>query len=612
MLSKRDFLAIVLMMLALFFIFQFSQVIKAQGNNYDVNEYAGDSAEGKVTEVAAALNTHSAKDAVNREFAGVVWYVGDTASNTAKAVEQWCYYRNYRVVYYEDVPKPVENYQLKMIVFDTAGINLEKRTGKVKKLAETMGVPMVFSGLPEPEVIRRSSNVRTLLGISEVKADSVKTEGIQIFKGFLLGGETVFKASGSEEKKYEDLELNMPWYATGLGTKTYMVALMDEEEVSPYDFPKIIWRNYHHGAFVYAVNGDYINGNMGLGFLDAFMYEASDYELHPVANANIVSLTDFPYLANENDEKMKRTYSRDVEATLRDVAWPGFVSMASRSDLRLTSFFTTKYDYGDSSEPNGKYVEFYLQQLKEVSAEAGKSMAFKGNKSLDEKIKEDNEFYRNLGINYNFRTLFFRSFNKSMVNSIKASGFENGSIISVEADDDCILKYVSDRITRQAVTAQCDRYSFKSNLLQKSILTSIGYSNVLINMNNVVWPESIADEWQNYFDLVYSNMTTYWSKTCGMDKATASESDARIRKMMACSYSIKADETNPLKLTVEMSGTSDCWFILRTHNAALDKMSDGEYRELEEFVYLLHVKEGTTEIILDDTDDVFRYRTPFD
>ena len=28
-------------------------------------------AEGKVTEVAAALNTHSAKDAVNREFAGV-------------------------------------------------------------------------------------------------------------------------------------------------------------------------------------------------------------------------------------------------------------------------------------------------------------------------------------------------------------------------------------------------------------------------------------------------------------------------------------------------------------------------------------------------------------
>ena len=66
MLSKRDFLAIVLMMLALFFIFQFSQVIKAQGNNFDVNEYAGDSAEGKVTEVAAALNTHSAKDAVNR------------------------------------------------------------------------------------------------------------------------------------------------------------------------------------------------------------------------------------------------------------------------------------------------------------------------------------------------------------------------------------------------------------------------------------------------------------------------------------------------------------------------------------------------------------------
>ena len=612
MLSKRDFFAMMLMMLALFFIFQFSQVIKAQGNNYDVNEYAGDSADGKESDAAVTLNTLTSADARKYTYDDTVWFVGDRNSETALAVEQWCYYRNYRIEYFDSIPDPVNGYHVLMVVFDTANVELVNKVVKLKKLAETMGSVMVFSGLPDTGVIRENSKIRELFGITEVIRDNIETEGIQMFGGFLLGGETILKANTAEEKKYEDISLNMPWFDTGLGTKTYIVALMDEDDVFPYDFPKLLWRNYFHGAFVYAVNGDYLKGNMGIGFLDAMVYDTSDYSIYPVVNANIVSLTDFPYLANENDEKILRTYSRNVETTLRDVAWPGFVSMTSRSDLRLTGFFTTKYDYNDSAEPDGKYVPFYLQQLKEVGAEAGRSLAYKGNISLEEKIKKDNDFFKEIGINYNFRVLFTRNFDKSMVEKLKSTGFTTGCIVNQGDGDEQLFGYVSDSILKQEITAGCADYSFGSHLLQKSILTSLGYSNVLIDMSNVVWPESVEDEWQNYFDVVYSNMTTYWSDTCGFEKTTASEGDARTRKMLSTSFKAVTDPADPLKINLEMSGSGDCWFVLRTHNAAIESMSSGEYEELEEFVYLLHVNEGTTEIILDDKDDVFRYRNPFD
>ena len=42
MVSRRNFFSIVMMMAALTFMFQFSQIIKENASNYDVNEYAGE------------------------------------------------------------------------------------------------------------------------------------------------------------------------------------------------------------------------------------------------------------------------------------------------------------------------------------------------------------------------------------------------------------------------------------------------------------------------------------------------------------------------------------------------------------------------------------------
>ena len=41
MISRRNFFSMTLMMAALFFLFQFSQIMKEQENDYHTNEYVG-------------------------------------------------------------------------------------------------------------------------------------------------------------------------------------------------------------------------------------------------------------------------------------------------------------------------------------------------------------------------------------------------------------------------------------------------------------------------------------------------------------------------------------------------------------------------------------------
>ena len=158
---------------------------------------------------------------------------------------------------------------------------------------------MIFGDLPDAEYIDSDEDLKTLLGITKVVDPAVHVEGVQIFKGFLFGGETVYAANKKipEESRFEDLDLDIAWYDTGLGTKTYIVGIMDEELVHPYDFPKMIWRSYYNGTFIYAVNGDYLQGMMGIGFLDAMLYDTKAYYIYPVVNANSIVFSDFPYLS---------------------------------------------------------------------------------------------------------------------------------------------------------------------------------------------------------------------------------------------------------------------------------------------------------------------------
>ena len=595
MLSKRDFLSIFLMMVTLFFIFQFLQVVKDSGNNYDVNEYAAD--------IDIKASDMEVKQADSK-----VWFIGDVNGGVGDAVKQWCTYTRQELICFSEIPAPEYNSNVEAIIIDPSTCDIINKTDKIEELTKMKKV-LIFGDLPDAGYVDGDETLKKMLGITKVVNPAVHVEGVQVFSGFLLGGESVYIAHKDkpEEAEYEDLDLDIAWYDTGLGTKTYIVGVMDEDEVHPYDFPKMMWRSNYNGGFIYAVNGDYLKGMMGIGFLDSMMYDTKEYYLYPVVNANNVVFSDFPYFSEENSEKIKSIYSRSTNYFQKDIVWPGVISMAANREFIMTCFMSDRYDYENESDINIHEVKFYLQQLKEHKAEAGISLDHKGDVTLSDKIKDSRDFYKKAGIGYQFRALYLSKWSDELKKVLEEQEPGIRTVVCGERGNEQAISFCSDNVTLQYTTNIANEYSFKAALLYKSLLTSLGYTNVLVDMNNVIWPEGKDDEWQNYFDHLYSYVTTYWSDRLAFDATTISESDARIRRMLSVRYSTNKKEDDQIVLT--SSGADENYFVLRTHDREIDKVSDNaEFKRIEKDAYLLKVKPGQTVITLKESGEVYKLK----
>ena len=173
MLSKRDFLSIFLMMVTLFFIFQFVQVVKDNENNYDVNDH--------VIEVGLKASDVEVKDADT-----CVWLVGDINGGVGDAVRQWCTYTRQELKIFSEIPAPEPGSNVEAIVIDPATCDILNKTDKIEELTQ-MGSTIIFGDLPDASYVDSDEKLKSLLGITKVVKPEVHVEGVQIFQGFLLG-----------------------------------------------------------------------------------------------------------------------------------------------------------------------------------------------------------------------------------------------------------------------------------------------------------------------------------------------------------------------------------------------------------------------------------------
>ncbi|MCM1100011.1 MAG: DUF2194 domain-containing protein [Clostridium sp.] len=606
MVSRRNFFSIMMMMAVLIFMFQFSQVIKENASNYDINEYAaseplsgGERWQGKDVGELAVFGEES------------VLFLGDADSDTGRMVAEWCNYtkRDLTVMAGTSAYDSVRLGLPGLVLIDSRDVDVARETDMLVELARA-GTPLIFCSLPEPDVIGEREELAGLLGITRIE-DRVSVQGVHLFSGFLLGGEAVYKAQTEEEEKKQDLELNIPWYVTGKGTKTYMVGMLNENQVEREDFPRIIWRNSYEDTMVFAVNGDYMSGDAGLGILDAMMYEMQSYSVYPVVNAQNIVVADFPNLAEENAAGLAAVYSREPKAAIQDIMLPGIVSMSLNNRLRLTCFFNTKYDYTDSAQPKGEDIPFYLQQMKEINAEAGRSLNCGEETALEEKLESDRNFYESAGSNYRFLAAYTEKLPEDPERILTAeAGLGDIRTLAVaEGADLPLLSYCGEDVTLQKITNSACEYSYSEDLRMRSIATALGYSNVLIDMHPVMWPQSKEDQWEQYFDEVFSNVSTYWTRYDGFEYTNLSESDARLRSFLNLDYET-ARESDRISLSVEGAG-GDAWFILRLHGEAVRSVQNGEYEELETGAYLIHATSDQVEILLQRAGDVLEYTGPF-
>ena len=589
MVSKRNFFSITVMMFVLLFLFQFSMVLRDRQNAYDTNINLS----RRTSDGNEAWSQETSRTSEYFQEKKNIIFIGNASGNMGKAVSRWGIYIKQPVYSYDSIAafEKTEKTLPQMLILESETYALGENLAVLEKL-EKQGVVIVFGCLEDPKLLTENADLRKFLGIQKIVSEETELTGAKLFEGLLLGGESIYETpEKEEEKKRQDLDLKVPWYQVGSGTKTYMVGLLPEEsgkDVENEDLPTLIWRNGMDKGSVFAVVGDYLKDSSASGFLHGMLAEAFPYALYPVVNAQNLSMVDFPVFADENNGEIQKLYSESVTGMVRDIMWPSLISITEQSGMKMTCFVEPQEDYLDEIEPNGVFMEFYLKQMKEQDAEAGLSLQYKAVNSLEDKLERDADFFEKTGSSYIYGAAFADRGELDEIWKLTDSGLlKNISTLTCEYTEDYpVVSYGTDSITLQCSTSDGMNYTYRGDIRMKSIQSALGYTNIMLNMQDIFWPEQETDRWEIMQKQFSSNLLTYWKNFSCFSNTTLSESDARVRSFLKLDYShSREDDEITLKTTEPGS-----WFILRTHGEEIEEIEGGSWEKIEEDAYLICVE----------------------
>lgn len=611
MVSRRKYISMTLMMLVLLFMFQFTQVIKDMDNEYNINEFAFSQNLPKEENVWKSNITDETdvQNSILEESQQYVVYLGDLQGQIGNVVSQWCLYTKRTVKEIAQIEDVLKISEVEVLLIDAEALDAGRDINILLSLADR-GMSMIFCNLPEASVIAASEKWRSLLGIQSVEMQQVTVKGIKLFSGFLLGGETIYRIEEEEDAERQDLDLTMPYYVASGTTKTYMLGMLDDTKIKNEYLPAIIWRNSYKDARIFLVNGDYMYDNTGIGILTAMMAEMHTYDLYPIVNAQNLSIANFPGFAEENSEELMRLYSRTASDIYRDVFWPGIAATTRKNLLKETLFYMPQSQYLDENEPLDTDYVFYLKELNEQGAEAGISLNNRSDVSMEEKLTADDLFYKEANDGYVFTAGYVE--NTAELEEIKEKGLlGNESLQSLHTivkgyeQERPIFEFLTDAITVQSTTSDGFAYTFSQDLRMRSLQTALGYSNILLDMYELTWPQDLKDNWENKYDVFSRNINTFWRPFKIFDETTMSESDMRIRNMLAVDFQ-HSYENNVISLQVK-NLQDEVWFILKTNNMEVESVTGANYEKIEDDAYLLHIAHPQVYIYLKEEDVPYYY-----
>lgn len=623
MVSRRNYMTIAIMFLILFFMFQFTGVMKDQLNKYGVNEYEMSAqTDLNAQDAFDAQAVHSSADTPK------VFYVGAQNVDIRDVVYWWCTYSKRAFCEYTSLSdcSYTDSAKPDMIVLDGQLIRTEADVAFLQQWSSD-GINLVFARMPDVAVIRADQTLEELLGIDTILKDDIQLTGMHLFDGFLLGGEAIYEAKDDEEEKLrQDMDINIPWYVTGSGTKTYMVGLladnvyrenmpdelraryttMDDDTVENMVLPAVIWRHGLSDAGVFCVNGDFLSDISGIGILEAMMAESNSYDIYPVVNAQNLVVANFPAFVSENEQEMQRLYSQSASAVYKEIIWPSLTALNTRTGMRMSCMFTPQFDYENAQQPDGSNVAYYLKLLKEEHSEAGLSGTTTSQLGVSDKLSLDETFWKQYTPDYVFRSLYLEdSAKKSSLSDAECASLKT-LIVDEKESTAPIVSYAENGLTEQRVTSTGVKHTFMDDFKLKSMETALAYSNITLDLYNVTYPQSDEDSWQNLMKKISANLATFWKDYRTFAQTSVSEGDLRIRRFLALDYT---QERKDDRICVSMEHFEEqAWFLLRLNGEQVTGVQGGEYVQVEDGVYLIEAQEEYLNIDVAPLDEL-RYNS---
>ncbi len=66
-----------------------------------------------------------------------------------------------------------------------------------------------------------------------------------------------------------------------------------------------------------------------------------------------------------------------------------------------------------------------------------------------------------------------------------------------DKEDAFLFSFVSEDIVSQEITHRADQYNFRDDLRNRSLQTALGYTNILMELECITWPETEDERWEN-------------------------------------------------------------------------------------------------------------------
>ena len=590
MISRRRFISILMMITALFLLFQGPQIIRERWNQYGTNKFA---------ELEVIPDDLAWDD--TKQCSGSAVFLGSAESDSWKTAAEWALYTKRKLYQTDSFDEILDNKDtgFDLVIIDKELWNSSTLEADVRRLTES-GIPVLFSQLPDYKRIDESEEAKSLLGIQFLQEPSVTLEGIHLFEGFFLGGERIYQPVTEEENYLQDLDLEMTWYVLGARTETYMMGMVTREGFNNEYMPPVIWSCWNDDSKVYAIEGEYFSDHMiGIGILDAVLADVKDYFVYPCINSQQFSIVNFPDLSDENKTTMQKIYSRNSLGVLHNIVLPGLISDVDANQFQVSAYIMPEYDYSDQNNPVMWEISYYLQKLGEVNAEACYSTEHNDTVTLEDKLGKDLQAFQEVP-DYRICAVYATLEELEAVDTQIAGAFPDVRTISTPyTPDSTLISFLPSGRTRQVGTAEVTKFTYTSDLEQIGAETALGYANIQMDLKKVIWPQDEEDYWEKASKRYFSVADTYWKNYSAFTNTTATLADQRARNLLALSYTEEENDDGDIVLHVEgFSGEAP--FIFRIHGRSIVEMSGGTFKEIEKGAWLLTVTDENAVIKLSE------------
>lgn len=582
-------------MLAVLFLFQFSNISVLYTSRATINHAAKKPV--KIT-APSSIQAENLEDTFDYSTA----IIGSESNFEANLAAEWCLYQKRSYARFDDLQEFYTNISTncKLLIVNSIVIDTADDISVLEQACDWK-VHIVLTSIPDTELIKRSKKLRNLLGIHSIKSDTFKTNGTTLFEGFLLGGKT----------SYKKLKMMIPYFKLKSGIKTYIVGDVKNQEkkkIKNEDLPPILWR-YHTGKnFVFVVNADFFSDHTGIGMLTAMLSEMDDYLIYPIINAQSVICQNYPYLSNENTDKISEKYYYETQSLSQNVLWPDTVSILSATDEKFTGMIAPKFEYSNTFEGiSSNTISFYYKQAEQISGELGLSGdQMEGSSFYETKIKYDTKIFKQKVPSYIF-TIFSpgkmpESIYEPYLNGKKDSILANirTLVIGKENQEKPLLSFYNENILSMANTINGFTHKDEEDLYLRSVETALGYCSTYLDFSQVYYPTADSTDWTRLSKNLSRFLQTYWAEfRKGFRHTTVSEADTSARRFLALNYTThRQDDTINLSISHFQKKAS---FIIRLSNEKITELSGGSYKEMEDNIYVINA--SSKNVIITVTDN---------